>query len=463
MPEPSSEGTYTVTIAAVKDEASRMKVAAALAKISKGISQDQIHARLARLPWAVSKGANRTRAEQLVTLLEKLGATIEVNPRLPIQHEPEFRDIQSSEGISDSVSYEVAAQSTQVDKPGEIKPGGTFSKAATATQSAPSDLQPSGMGAPPPPGAYSLQPLSLTGILDKSFDICKRHLGKLFLILVIPTLVMFLIVFLVVGGVLLVGVTTDMKNLFSGPSGPFIIVGLALVGIGAFIIFFIITYMAQAAIIYAVSAIYLGRAPKVIESYRLVMGKLWKFILTSLLFMFVVLGSLVLTGVVCGVLYFLLALLFGKGILAIVITVLVGMILLLAPTYLALKLMLFDKAVIVEDMAYTEALKRSWRLLTGKADSQFPRGYFVRLVILLHVFVAIYFGISMLFMPLSLILEFSLPQDLRIIGTIVSNILSSAAGVIAQVYFGVCLVVFYYDIRNRKEGFDLEKLVELGR
>lgn len=455
MSDPTSEITYTVTIASLEDEASRMKVAAALAKVSKGISQDQIHARLARLPWTVSKSAGQTRAEQLVALLERLGARIDVSPPLPKQREPESLDAQAIEGISDSASHEVAAKPTEVGKPGEIKPVGTFSR----------DKSPSlpAQSVPPAPTDYSLQPLSLTGILDKSFDICKGHLGKLFLILVIPTLVMFLIVFLAVGGVLLLGITTDMKNLFSGPGGPVIIVSLALVGIGAFIIFFIITYMAQAAIIYAVSAIYLGQAPKVIESYRLVMGKLGKFILTSMLFMFVILASLVVTGVVSVGLYFLLVMLFGKGVLAIVITALVVMILLLAPTYLALKLMLFDKAVIVEDLAYTEALKRSWRLLTGKADSQFPRGYFVRLVILLHVFVAIYFGISMLFMPVSLIVEFALPQDLRIIGSIVGNILSSAAGIIAQVYFGVCLVVFYYDIRNRKEGFDLEKLVELRR
>jgi hypothetical protein len=434
--------SHSISIISIADDQSRLKLAAALAKMSKGVSQEQIHERLQRLPWVVTKGAGANRTAQLVSLLERLGATVEVDPPLdtPEQDEPTAKDI-----------HDMAARAPErYGAPEEIKPKGVLGGGSSST------LPPKPSSQAPPEAPDTLAPLSLSGMLDKSFDICKNHLGRLFLILAIPVVIIFAFVFLGAMIFALIGFSTDPKALFSGPTGPAIIIGLALIAIGMAIIFFVITYMSQGAVVYAVSSIYLGKPVRVMESYKFILGKIGRFILTSLLFVVVIFGSTITATIVGVAFYFLLKAIFGPGLVTILLMILIGSVLLLFPTYLALKLMLFDKAVVVEDKAYTEALKRSWNLLSGKADSQWPRGYLLRLIIILHIFLAIYLGVSMIFTPVALIIEFALPKELSIVGQVIGNIVSYAAGLIAQVYFSVCLVVFYYDIRNRKEGFDLE-------
>ena len=127
------------------------------------------------------------------------------------------------------------------------------------------------------------------------------------------------------------------------------------------------------------------------------------------------------------------------------------------PVYVTLKIVLFDKVVIIEDVAYLSALKRSWSLLKGKAEGSWPRGYFLRLFILLHVFLLTYLAIVMLFQVPATIIELLL-TDVAIVGKVLGQVLSNFGSLIAGVFSSVCMVVFYYDIRNRKEGFDLKML-----
>jgi hypothetical protein len=456
--ESSSSTTHSISIVAIKDEQSRLKVAAALAKVSKSATQEQIHSRLKTLPWIVTKGTNPNRAEQLVGLLEKLGATVEVDPPLTLWDQGVDSEEPGPKEPSGMAEFGAKSPENTAMAPEPIKPGGVFETKGSGmakTMTSPGSTGPSG-------SAPTLAPLSLSGMLDKSFEICKNHLGRLFLILAIPVMFMLVIVLaaaLIIG---LVGFSTDLKSLFSGASGPAIIIGLALVGIGLGIMFFVVTYLSQGAVIHAVSSIYLGRGVSVKESYKFILGKIGKFIFTSLLFMVVLFGSVVSAILVGAAIYFPLEMMFGRGIVLLLLMIMVGSVLLLFPTYIMLKLMLFDKAVVVEDKTYMEALKRSWNLLSGKADSEWPRGYLLRLIILLHIFVAIYLGVTMLFAPVALIIEFAVPKDFSIIGEVIGNIISYAAGIAAQVYFSVCLVVFYYDIRNRKEGFDLEMMAGMN-
>jgi len=57
------------------------------------------------------------------------------------------------------------------------------------------------------------------------------------------------------------------------------------------------------------------------------------------------------------------------------------------------------------------------------------------------------------------VLSLSLVQN-WIVGPVVQQLLSNFGGVIGGIFGGVCLVVFYYDIRSRKEGFDLKMLAQ---
>ena len=43
---------------------------------------------------------------------------------------------------------------------------------------------------------------------------------------------------------------------------------------------------------------------------------------------------------------------------------------------------------------------------------------------------------------------------------VLTQVISNLGGLVAGLFSSVCMVVFYYDIRNRKEGFDLTILAE---
>ena len=52
----------------------------------------------------------------------------------------------------------------------------------------------------------------------------------------------------------------------------------------------------------------------------------------------------------------------------------------------------------------------------------------------------------------------ALISESRIVGPVVQWFLSNIGSLIGGIFGSVCLVVFYYDIRSRKEGFDLRML-----
>jgi hypothetical protein len=132
----------------------------------------------------------------------------------------------------------------------------------------------------------------------------------------------------------------------------------------------------------------------------------------------------------------------------------------IVPIYVTLKLLLFDKIVIIENVGYTSALSRSWNLLSGKAAGPWPRGYILRFFLLTILFTLIAVTIGWVFQtPAALIAAFLPMPDLA--KTVLTQLLGTLGSLIATVFGSVCMVIFYYDVRNRKEGFDLQILAEM--
>jgi hypothetical protein len=302
-------------------------------------------------------------------------------------------------------------------------------------------------------GQFILEPLSLGGILDRTFQICRAHFWKLLVVAGIPILLM--------GGVALIGALIVLvagltwQALGSLPQW-LIIAGAILIVPSLVVILIGIFYLSQGAMIHAVSYIYLGREVIVKEAYRFAMGKLGKFVLTSFL---VALAAFAFTLVVVliGVAAYFAFSLFTSGWWSAV----TWPFLLLIPFYCITKLLLFDKVVIIENIAYLGALKRSWHLIQGKADEGWPKSYFMRLVVLFNLFILINLTIHMIFqVPGSIIA--AIASQHTIIVQIFAQLLSTLGNLVASVFGSVCLVIFYYDLRNRKEGFDLKMLTTMN-
>jgi hypothetical protein len=131
--------------------------------------------------------------------------------------------------------------------------------------------------------------------------------------------------------------------------------------------------------------------------------------------------------------------LFGFGLLVLAM---------IAVAYFVVRLLFTSQAVMVEGRGTIEAIRRSWRL---------TQGYFWRTLGLLAVVALIVFFISavpagIITFPVTLLLR-DQPELQLMINTIVSTILN----VLALPFSMVAYTLIYFDLRVRKEGFDLEQ------
>jgi hypothetical protein len=301
---------------------------------------------------------------------------------------------------------------------------------------------------------FEIEPLTVGGILDRSFQICRMQFWKLLAIVSIPWLLGIALAFVIVIAAVAAGVTAY----FAGNIPP---LALIVVGVPVIIIFFImwglLFYISQGALIHAVSSIYLGRSVVVGDAYRFVLPKLGKFFWTSLLFVSGVFG-LMIAAMIVGVLFFVLVRwLTDSGIWAGVATSFLGLALAVAISIPPIKWSLADKVVIIEDQAYASALRRSWQLMTGKIDGPWPRGYLTRWGLIFLLFLFINLGIALLFQAPATVVQIAAPKASLWV-TIFAEAAKTIGSIVAGLFGSVCWVVFYYDIRNRKEGFDLRML-----
>ena len=476
MAQNESETRHTVIIVGVTDVAARLNVARALSQVAKNQTSEQIIKRLDALPWTLTRSATERRATRLVRMLEPLGAEIKVIPPLAEPGSDLRQDTEILPG-AELLSHSQMMSATQFMTPPSETERENVQSADSAAE-APAPITPGRKQAPPggggagaspmpshegpqksllqePAEGFSIEPLSLGEILDRAFQICRSWFWKLFLILAIPGLVagvLTLVLTVLVAIVFGIGAFSGVDLLKGWGLGLTIGVGgtLGLLVLAAMIALF---YLSQGALIYAISAVHMGHGISVKESYRFVFDLLGKFVLTSILFTLVVLGLFVTPFIVAGILFSVFSL-FTSGWWSAV----TWPFLFIFPLYAIPKLILFDKVVIVENIAYGASLGRSWNLLSGKAEGPWPRSYWLKLVVLIHIFMLIQIGIAILFGGVGQVFSLVLPDSIQIVGVILGQIVSTVGNIIGTLFGSVALVVFYYDLRNRKEGFDLRML-----
>jgi hypothetical protein len=466
MDRDNSQIFHTVVITELKDPAAKKKVALALARIIKNMPPDKILKRLGALPWTLTRKATPKNATRLSRYLDKVGARTKVTPplaasvlsdALATQILPDTHLLSQTQVLS--TPQDVPEQEPQPDPrfetpppppPPPIAPGRKIEPLAASTPKP----------APPPPspptprdeGGLDIEPLSLGGMLDRTFQICRTHFWKLLAIIGVwwgfATVLGILVI--------IIGAITGMTAQSIGKMPLWFLISAIVVLVPVGLVVLIgLYYISQGALIYAVSSIHLGREVRVGEAYSFALGRLRKLFLTYLLVTLLLFGIVILVSIVGVGLYFLFLEIALSKVWAVLLSLPFWLALACIPFYAVVKLMLVDKVIIIEDRGYTDAIKRSWKLISGKAEGGWPRGYFLRLVILFNLFILINFAVGLLFQLPAVVFVLTLPQTLA---SIINQVLSNIGSVVASLFGSVCLVIFYYDIRNRKEGFDLEML-----
>ncbi|MGD0304586.1 MAG: glycerophosphoryl diester phosphodiesterase membrane domain-containing protein [Candidatus Acidiferrales bacterium] len=266
-----------------------------------------------------------------------------------------------------------------------------------------------------------LRPLSLGEILDRTFSLYRANFLLFIGIAAVPQAVMLLYN---LGQAILVTVPAMHTTAHSAPRLPGVGMAAGLVGgaLVAFIIYFAAFIYAHGAAVYAVSDIYLGQPATILGSFRKMRGNAGNL-----------LGVMFLSGLagIAGFFVFIVGAL-----------------------YVACRLFVCVPAAILEDKGPSDSLSRSWELTKDNAGRAFA--IFILYLAITYALVGLFSG-PFLFM----IVIAGAQKNLAMIQfwTVMSQLGTFLGGTLATPISIIASTVFYYDLRVRKEAFDLQMMM----
>jgi membrane-anchored glycerophosphoryl diester phosphodiesterase (GDPDase) len=294
---------------------------------------------------------------------------------------------------------------------------------------------------------FELRPLSLGELLDRAFLLYRRNFWLFAGIMVIPSCVFMPMQFFMLR-------SRGVPFPWNKPSPQAQTPGYTF---GILFVYWIINAVAQAATTYAVADAYLGRLSTIREAYGKIRGRFWRLIGVTLNVGLRIFGLMFLLLVLAGFAGGILAAVMTRGnavpstfaVLIIVAFVVVGLAIVV---WLSMRYAISLPAVLLEDISGRAAIRRSVQLSRGR------RG---------QIFVAVLLGIVVMY---SVALLFQGPfyagiavmgikgqlPNWMVLGLSVSSVIG---GTIAGPLLMIILVLCYYDLRIRKEGFDLQHMM----
>jgi hypothetical protein len=265
-----------------------------------------------------------------------------------------------------------------------------------------------------------LRPLSLGEVLDRTFSLYRRHFALFVGITAIPQL-------LILAYNLISGAFPGMKapSAIGQPRiAPGIVSPIALIGaLIAVFIFLLVYLLAQGGTVYAVSELYLGRATTIGASLRRMRGHFLSLF-----------GVTLLSGLAAGA---------------------AAILLIIPGIYVACRLIICVPIALLEGLGPGDALSRSFALTKNEAGRAF--------IIYLLYFVLLVVAVILFEFPFGLAarLTASNPGTASIWLALV-QVGNFLATILVAPFFTIATAVFYYDLRVRKEAFDLHMLMNPG-
>jgi uncharacterized membrane protein YhaH (DUF805 family) len=416
-----TEKKFIVRLVGLKPGASRETLVQALQRLFKGKSAEEIGAALERLPLVLARSATEDKARQIKLFLESQGAILK---------------------MTYSASA-IMAPPKERRRP-EVAPARETVKAA---ESAPSGVE--RRAKPRVHAGIQVQPMGVGEILDRSFRLLRQSFWLFFIIIFIPQAVFFVVNF----GLQFL-ISGDMTQDFSVATGA----GFGVSAFLAVIIFLVLQFWAQGALIHAVSETYLGHSTSIKASYGAMRSRLGRLIGTMILWSILVFGVPALFGIVAAVVIPSLAMMGLGGLAGGIIGVVVVIFAVWLFTTLFLNWLLADKVVVLEESGWMKALRRSKELMKGRTEPGFWKSIKTKASLIILVGFLIGIGIHLLFQLPGVLLGIVFAEGLVV--TTVQGVLNMVAVSLATAYTAIAMILFYYDIRVRKEGFDLKMMAE---
>ena len=267
--------------------------------------------------------------------------------------------------------------------------------------------------------ALDLRPLSLGELLDRTFFLYRRHFLLFVGIAAIPYSCFFII-----------KLATDLAPFFirAVAAGSMQSTGFAVTSVGvvlfkfvAFLVGSLAFLFSVGATVFAVSEIYMGHQISIRESLRRVRGKTW-----------IIFGVLFLSGLI----------------------VVAGFIALIIPgIYLMCRICVATPAALLEDIGASDSIRRSFDL---------TRNFAGRAFMIYMLYFAMVWGVVAVFQfPFMLLMAANATQpQLVILWTVLMQVGNFVGSTLVAPVSTIGFALFYYDLRVRKEAFDLQMMMQ---
>jgi hypothetical protein len=401
--------TFAISLTGVRAGFAQEDLVSALQRIFPRQTAEQIRGALAKLPFLLTRAATEEQAKKIKNFLESKGAILKF--------------------MTSSAAAVKAPQAAGAPAP---------ARPATAQVTpAPQEEKPySGAERRTKPRVHpglEVYPMGVGEILDRSFRLLRKHFLLFFIILMIPQGMFFLAN---------KGMQVYAHGGVQQGGSPGMVGGYVAAVLLVVVIMMIIQFWAQGALIYAVSETYLGHETSIGRSYGAMRSRLGRPLL----------------GVVSAILIPpLTAMGFGGSTTGIVFAVLMlaGVIWFF---HVLLNWLLVDKVVVLEGEGWRSALRRSKELMKTRTEPGFWKHPKNKAGFILVLGALIGLGIHLLFQTPGLITHWLMPTS-TIMETI-QQILNVVATSLAAVFTAIAMILFYYDIRLRSEGFDLKMMAK---
>jgi len=264
-----------------------------------------------------------------------------------------------------------------------------------------------------------LRPLSLGELLDRTFFLYRRNFLLFVGIAAIPYSLFFIVklagaVMPVLSRAVAAGRTPSAGVAIAGFGGGIFAVVAVIVGLIAYV-------FSIGATVFAVSEIYMGRQTSIRASLRRVRGHAGT-----------IFGVMLLSGLI----------------------VLAGFIALIIPgVYLMLRIPVATAAALLEDLGPADSIRRSFELTKGFAGR-------ASLIFLLSGVLA-WVTVAVFQFPFAILIVVSAKQaQLVLLWTILAQLGNFLGSSLVAPVSTISFALFYYDLRVRKEAFDLQMMMK---
>lgn len=305
-----------------------------------------------------------------------------------------------------------------------------------------------------PVQAAELKPMSLSELLDRTFTLYRNRFWLFCGLMVMPEIAILLCSLIVIVAFPITNVPTAVAN----PANPFAALGAIWSRLAAtFVAGFVQALfgaLALGAVTVAVSDLYMGRTATIRGSYAAVRSRL--FGLFGLILMLMLVGIAFFTagsfagGFAGGLIMVATAMISPViGVIFLFLLIFAGVV---GAFWLLMRFAVSIPAFMLEQRGVIDSMSRSGALTQGHRNR-----IFVTVIVMYVVLLVFQLGLALPFFILQSSYQAKglLPLWVQIGQAVSAAVASTIAGPLLM----IAIALIYYDVRIRKEGFDLESMM----